>query len=552
MPKESILITWSATTGTKPSLTMLRERLSSYTISQVLVALSQVAGLLKTWQNDPDHTADRTLTGELLPSYIHAIKRFPTDKHIVFGRISLLYVAKQACIACQENGGVLGQLPPDELESIFSCCLMANDLIAERHATRVDTTIEKAVSLLPLANYIPHNTYPRDLARNLLVFEEIAPQLRGTEGYRDLTTDFTNATGVPPREFCELAFTASIKFLTELKSGDSFLLRQHYLQHGSIPPEHIAAFFKQSSATPSNLQAFARGQEDLGADFLAFQRYPLVQVSEEAYVCPDPGFLLDKCGRSLYWTLHDAQPENQRHQILTYWSALIERYVHWLFDQTYQGRGTVIPSPLFPNGNEAFDAIVMEGSRLIVIEVKASILTVQAKYGFSPQTLSNELCRKAITGEAGERKGVAQLHENLRRFLDGEDIEGIDRDSVKTIYPVLVFLDHSFTSPYLPQFYNEHFNRDTLLRAPKRVITPVCALTIDDLENALPYTHEHNLADILDSCWHHNKNRAPEHRQFQVPILGGKQPGKDVVRERLNTFGQDFQNRRSPLGPEQK
>src|SRR5437899_2893442 len=122
VPKESILITWTATTGTEPSLAILREHLSRYTVSQVLVALSQVAGVLKTWRNDPDHKLDHRLQEELLPSHIQATKRFRTDKHIVFGRISLLYVAKQACIACLPDTETLEQ--PEDMESIFSCCLI--------------------------------------------------------------------------------------------------------------------------------------------------------------------------------------------------------------------------------------------------------------------------------------------------------------------------------------------------------------------------------------------------------------------------------------------
>src|SRR6267378_4251701 len=121
VPKESILITWSIATRTEPSLAILRERLSRYTVSQVLVALSQVAGLLKTWRNNPDHKIDHRLQEQLLPSYMPAVKRFRTDKHIVFSRISLLYVAKQACIACLPDVPDAEKLePPEDMESIFS------------------------------------------------------------------------------------------------------------------------------------------------------------------------------------------------------------------------------------------------------------------------------------------------------------------------------------------------------------------------------------------------------------------------------------------------
>jgi hypothetical protein len=160
--------------------------------------------------------------------------------------------------------------------------------------------------------------------------------------------------------------------------------------------------------------------------------------------------------------------------------------------------------------------------------------------------LSDELHKKAITGEDGERKGVAQLHENLRRLLDGDDIPGIDLRAIKTIYPVLAFFDHSFTSPYLHEFYNEHFDRVSLRRKPKRSITPLFAITIDDLENALPYTLTHSWSDMLDSYSNLNKDRPAEHRQFRIPILDGVQPGADVVRERFNAFGREFHDQRFP------
>jgi hypothetical protein len=131
--------------------------------------------------------------------------------------------------------------------------------------------------------------------------------------------------------------------------------------------------------------------------------------------------------------------------------------------------------------------------------VKASILTTAAKYSFSASTLRDELHLKAITGDNGERKGVAQLHNSLRRFQNGDDINGVDRKEVKYIYPVLAFLDHSFTSPYLNDYYNEHFDRDGLRARPKRVITSVFSITIHDPENSLPYTAEHSLSEILDS-----------------------------------------------------
>ena len=548
MPVEVALLTWMDVTGTRPTLSMLHDRLAPFQLGTVLILLAQIAAIRQTWRNDPACEQDHQLINELLPKYRARINAIKTPNHIVFSRIGILYVAKQACTACQAAVGI-SEPTPEEIEQILTCCVIAHDLFIERQSLTTDRTMEKAAMFLPLANYMPHDTFPRDLARNLILLEQIAPTLQHCKNYIDLTTTFATAAGVPPREFMELAYAASIPHITAKREPqEPFILHPDYLAHTSIAPAHIAAFFQKSSITAQELCDQSQNHT-LGADFLGFQRTPLVEVHPGAFVAPDPGFLIDKAGASLYWTFHDATAPGDRQALLTYWSLLFEQYVHWLCRMTYQGCGTVHTSPRFANGDEVCDLITAEGSSLIMIEAKASVLTVAAKYGFTPSTLERELHRKAVTGEHGERKGVAQLHYNLTRWLDGADITGIDRTRIKTVYPILLFLDHAFTGPYLHELYNEHFDRRALQGMSKRTIAPLVGLTINDLENCLPYTHEHPLADILDSHYHYAKRRAPQHRQFRVPLLDGKQAGKDLVREELNKFGNALQQRRSPQAP---
>ena len=350
---------------------MLRERLAPYGLTTVLVAVSQVAGMVESWSNAVDFDADYKLIKEFLPTHRRAIDRFRTPNHVVFTRISLLYVSQQACDVCSDDTGSPVLLETSDCERIFETCLMANDLITQKRVLPEDTTIEKAVKLLPLANYVPHGTYPRDLARNLVILEQVAPLLLHSKQYRDLTSDFTKATGVSPQVFCQLAFAASAKYLAAKQHPESsFVLRLSNLSHESVPKEDIAAFFSKSSIRITDLLALARKQHAEPADFITFQRYPLIQCGPEAYVCPDPGFLLDKLGKSLYWTLHAAEPSEMRLGLLAYWSLLIERYVHWLCENIYRGKGRVLQSPRFADGAEVADIIIMEGSCLILVEVK--------------------------------------------------------------------------------------------------------------------------------------------------------------------------------------
>src|ERR1017187_6899003 len=97
------LITWSATTGSEPSLAMLRERLAPYGLTTVLVAVSHVAGMVESCSNAVDFDADYKLIREFLPKHGRANDRFRTPNHVVFTRISLLYVSQQACDVCRSE-----------------------------------------------------------------------------------------------------------------------------------------------------------------------------------------------------------------------------------------------------------------------------------------------------------------------------------------------------------------------------------------------------------------------------------------------------------------
>src|ERR1035441_3202112 len=97
------LITWSATTGSEASLAMLRERLAPYGLTTVLVAISQVAGMVESWNNAINVEADYRLITEFLPKHRRAIDRVRTTNHIAFARISLLYVSQQACYVCSDD-----------------------------------------------------------------------------------------------------------------------------------------------------------------------------------------------------------------------------------------------------------------------------------------------------------------------------------------------------------------------------------------------------------------------------------------------------------------
>jgi hypothetical protein len=548
-----VLISWKELTGTQPTRSLVHEHLAAYALQPVLLGLARLSAQLTTWQNRPDTRAELEATRQMLPTYYPAIKRLTMAQphRVILTRINILYVAKQALLICETNGQSIAT--QRDLEKLMACCLMANDLLHERTPRPEDTDIEKAASLLPFANYIPDDSDPLEIARSLLLINEIAPQMNGRPDYRNLTEEFLSGTKLTPQLFSELVFCTAAKFLTNLAKQntlDGLILTPEYFQHTSIPTDTLATFLKDHTISIDDLQHRARSRaESHDSDFLLFQDRPLIEFASNRYLCIDPGFLLEKAGRSFYWTLHAASPPDRRTHLLGYWASIVEKYAQWLIAMTYQGRGTVTNNPQFPDSKEACDIMIREGSRLVLIEIKASTLTAQAKYSFTPELLWDELLRKAIDGEDGDRKGIAQLHHAIRRFHDGEAIAGITPQEITTIYPVIAFLDRSFTSPYLINLYRERFDRTTLKKRP--TTTAPYAITISDLENILPYSHEHGIGDIMDDYYKHNRTPTGtlafgSFSYANIPLLRRASRGKDVVLERFHQFNSDLERRTFP------
>jgi hypothetical protein len=125
--------------------------------------------------------------------------------------------------------------------------------------------------------------------------------------------DFLKAAGVTPQVFCELAFVANTKNLSFKENSEGgFVLKRSNLAHRGVASEEIDAFFEKSSTGIVELQAQIRRRPPSPLDFRVLQRYPLVKIGSDGYICSDGGFLLDKLGKGLYWTLHDAQPPSQK------------------------------------------------------------------------------------------------------------------------------------------------------------------------------------------------------------------------------------------------
>jgi hypothetical protein len=241
----------------------------------------------------------------------------------------------------------------------------------------------------------------------------------------------------------------------------------------------------------------------------------------------DIGFVLDKAGRSLFWTSLKRAPGVQRESLLQHWGELFERYVTTLFAVSAMPGCTFLASPNFGDGAQVCDGAIRQGDTLILLEYKASTISNAIKYADDPAALEQVLESRFVQGEGRGRKGLAQLAHAVRRFADGDTIVDplsgarIFPNNIAKIIPVLIHLDNTMRTPGIPHYMNTRFK--SLGRAKRFIVTPLVLLPITELEELEGHLKDAPLSVFLESFM--SVLRADRTAVFltrALPILRGK------------------------------
>ena len=243
--------------------------------------------------------------------------------------------------------------------------------------------------------------------------------------------------------------------------------------------------------------------------------------------CIDPAFLAEKCSTGAYHTIlksfptEDNKPidgqESDREKFLRRWGEVFETYVNKRIEDIFPASTNHFynspkwNSPKSRANDEAFDGVLDCDDALIVMEHKGKYLEFSAKYSGNREILLNEIHERF-------GKSVRQLASNLEviftndtgrkrhtfseRSSDGEVIRQYDIEStenVRRIYPVLIVQDFSLRIGFANRELRNSFAKEISTRsiAPD-LVKPLSLLTVEDLENLLPYLDEVSFTDILD------------------------------------------------------
>jgi hypothetical protein len=540
------LTTYREVIGEEPTMSGLHAILKKYQRCEVIFLLAKINCLLGTWENAPKFDLDARFSDYLLSAFRSELQKIRNvkSKKVVFSRLSILFLMKQACIACPEVGLLLNTRSAHS--DVGVCVLLANDLLLPFIPSPSDDILKRLANLLPFVDYISHEQYSMEIGRTQIIFDNIvgSPALAARTDFLDIRALFQDRMGLDHETFCELIFGCASKFLNvkleELeKNPELAVLRNTYFNKSKISDDKITQFFSKVTCTETAL--VAKIEEWKGRpndDLTLFQAYPLLEIAKDIHACLDPGFLVDKAGRSLYWTLLFEIPENQRGKLSTFWGVVFETYVNHILKESYSAGGTLITEAKFSNGDAAFDACIVEDRNLLVFEHKSSVIRADAKYGGDASKLKAELDLKFIDGETDGKKGLSQLSSHIRRFLGGDHLSGISVQDISKVYPVLVCLESSMVAPYLGRYINERFNAILPRRDFRQVVTPVFTLGVSDVENLLGYLQSFTLTDIFESYHSKNKPMLTSMSSSDVPLLKNAKPLRNVVKERYSEFAE--------------
>jgi hypothetical protein len=541
--------------GRWPTVEELDGRLRSLHRSDVVLRLAWCNAFIQGWKRISSNEADQQIRRAWFPAWEERFRHWSIryGEGFLFARHTILWLMKRAFVMCAADGQRVNSL--DATYAFGEACLMANDLSAFERPKALPDDLTVAANLLPNMEYASQEDYDRDISRTLFLLRDFAPTLTGTP-LPEFAAHIQELLGYKVTEYIDLVIASAMQTIAAVPHDPSTFqlqgLTPRQFSTTSIRPEVAEAFLQSVSATEDFFATELSSGRTAPFDMDVLRARPLL-LREDHYVILDALFALEKAGRGVFWSaVKSVSDTHERKQLLDAWGVLFERYVNDMLAASLPAECLLLRDPSFADGAQAFDAAVIEAGTLIVMEHKGGTMSSAAKYADDPVKLGEMLDKRFITGEGKERKGVAQVWNSLKKFVNGEHITSTDGVAIRatdvhTIIPVLVHFDGALRNVGIPHLLAERFR--SLGRFKTHSVTPLITLPITELEDLEGHLKERGLVRFLQSFLKVLKSdRAAVFLTSHLPELRGK-PRK--VGPTLQRFDHYFEEMMARLFPGQ-
>lgn len=258
-------------------------------------------------------------------------------------------------------------------------------------------------------------------------------------------------------------------------------------------------------------------------EFTALRQQPVWKFGDDNYLCIDPSFVQERLSSGVYWTVMNSLDPEHGDAFSRIWGRAFESH---LFETIAASNPTAAlhRTPSYSDtGDEAFDAIVDFGDRLVVVQAKASFVRADAKYSGVSDRFFEGIDERFGVG-AGQALG--QIKTNLVSCfgLEGRrDVRELRGRRFREVLPVVVYQEPILGFGPVTRHYAKLLEGELqgILFQLDTVVRPVVFMHIDDFH--LIGQHLRDGATTLVEILHRKLADDPGHvkslREFWVEGL---------------------------------
>jgi hypothetical protein len=254
----------------------------------------------------------------------------------------------------------------------------------------------------------------------------------------------------------------------------------------------------------------------------------------------------------VFWSVHNRLDDKKRDKFHQFWGEVFERYILWLLEVSIGAKvNRLFPNPRYSrrDGDEVCDALILSEKCAVFIECKGSTFTAKGKYGGDPTVLDAELKKKFVGTDSG-RKGVRQLVDAIQNLFSkdaSDSVAGVNLEGIETIIPVLLTRDDIGSAFNSSAYLNFHFQELSRGIELARTVSPLCALSANDLECFAPYLVDVALSDALLAPFKADKDLTFPFWNPDNTILGNlHERPSPILNEEIKNLGDLCMSRLAP------
>jgi hypothetical protein len=500
-------LNWGEVSGKAGTVEELRALLGKYSPTSVLVACSQISVHLNYGPEGKTTPSDELTTKYIPflfpPSLVQSVKKAHELGRVIFFQGQLRSIAAEVTRLSPMPDESLPAIENHELGELM---LRAAELLMAVHpkpTDPMDALANLAVQWVPFYELDSPTDPFTQLMRIYIILTVNIPRLaaKGPLAF-DVAAEFEKVFGFPLTLYIDFMFLMMMHATIQrdelqLKNEMVNPLGPLWLKTTNLTQETIQQVMSTVSFDLAKMRL--AGKPHGYADFTFLRANPYF-FNDSNYYCLDCDFGFNKLESGVLYGVLDNLPKELKEPYLSFWGPIFEDYLAWLFE-TYAStkHNTYYPSPVYTNGNQICDAIVICGTTAVLIEAKIATCDIKTKYSGDYKLMKSYLETKLV-GTTEKRKGVTQLLVAVENIVKGPtDALPPYLAKVNKLIPLIVTKDEVGSSYIINTYLDKRFE-EQLKRKEYRptTITPLVAMSAGTMERAMRSLAKMSLSAILE------------------------------------------------------